>query len=84
MQKPLHMKTGVNIGDYHFEPDTILDVVKKYKFGKENGGLFNFLSIRLDKERPTSEQLCEWAKYFHDNEIYFKISRNVPRQGKDS
>ena len=81
MKKPLHMKTGVNIGDYHFEPDTVLDVVKKYKFGKENGGLFNFLSIRLDKERPTSEQLYEWAKYFHDNEIYFKLSGNVSRIG---
>ena len=52
MKKPMHMLTGVNIGDYHFEPDNILDVVKKYKFGKENGGLFNFLSIRMDKERP--------------------------------
>ena len=76
------MQTGVGIGDYHFEPDNILDVVRKYKFGKENGGLFNFLSIRLDKDRPTTEQLCEWAKYFHDNEIYFKISGNVPRQGE--
>ena len=81
MKKPLHMQTGVNIGDYHFEPDNILDVVKKYKFGKENGGLFNFLAIRLDKKRPTSEQLYEWARYFHDNEIYFKISGNVPRRG---
>ena len=81
MKKPLHMQTGVNIGDYHFEPDNILDVVKKYKFGKENGGLFNFLAIRLDKERPTAEQLYEWARYFHDNEIYFKISGNVPRRG---
>ena len=82
MKKPIHMQTGVGIGDYHFEPDKILDVVRKYKFGKENGGLFNFLSIRLDKDRPTTEQLCEWAKYFHDNEIYFKLSGNVPRQGE--
>ena len=43
MKKPLHMQTGVGIGDYHFDPNNILDVVKKYKFGKENGGLFNFL-----------------------------------------
>ncbi len=34
------MLTGVNIGDYEFVPDTILDVVKKYKFGKENGDVF--------------------------------------------
>ncbi len=81
MKKPMHMLTGVNIGDYHFEPDNILDVVKKYKFGKENGGLFNFLSIRMDKERPTTDQLYEWAKYFHDNEIYFKISSNTARMG---
>ena len=42
MKKPLHMLTGVNIGDYEFVPDTILDVVRKYKFGKENGDVFKF------------------------------------------
>ena len=82
MKKPLHMRTGVNIGDYEFVPATILDVVKKYKFGKENGNLFNFLTIRVDWERPTSEQLYEWAKYFGDNEIYFLISGNFPRYGE--
>ena len=58
MKKPLHMLCGVNIGDYEFKPDTIMDVLKKYKFAKEeNGGLFRFLSIRVDWEKPTSEQL---------------------------
>jgi len=82
MKKPLHMLTGVNIGDYEFVPDTILDVVKKYKFGKENGNVFNFLTIRVDWDRPTSEQLYEWAKYFRDNEIYFVLSGNFPRYGE--
>ncbi len=79
MKKPEHMLCGVNIGDYEFVPDTILDVVKKYKFGKENGNLFRFLAIRVDKERPTSEHLYKWAEYFRDNEIYFCISNNYSR-----
>ena len=80
MKKPLHMLCGVNIGDYEFKPDTIMDVLKKYKFAKEeNGGLFRFLSIRVDWEKPTSEQLCEWAEYFRDNEIYFCITNNYNR-----
>ena len=80
MKKPLHMLTGVNIGDYEFKPDTILDVIKKYKFGKvEDGNLFRFLSIRVDWERPTSEQLYEWAKYLSENEVYFSITNNYER-----
>jgi len=80
MKKPLHMLTGVNIGDYEFKPDTIIDVLKKYKFKKEeDGGLFRFLSIRVDWERPTSEQLYEWARYFKENEIYFCITNNYNR-----
>lgn len=80
MKKPLHMLTGVNIGDYEFVPDTILDVVKKYKFGRvEDGGLFRFLTIRVDKARPTSEHLYAWAKHFHDNGIYFAITNNYNR-----
>ena len=82
MKKPLHMLTGVNIGDYEFVPDTILDVVKKYKFGKENEDVFKFLTLRMDWERPTSEQLYEWARYFKENEIYFVISGNFPRYGE--
>jgi len=82
MKKPLHMLTGVNIGDYEFVPDTILDVVKKYKFGKENGNVFNFLTIRMDWERPTTEQLYEWARYFKENEIYFILAGNYPRYGE--
>ncbi len=82
MKKPQHMLTGVNIGDYEFVPDTILDVVKKYKFGKENGNVFNFLTIRMDWERPTSEQLYEWARYFRENEIYFILAGNYPRYGE--
>ena len=80
MKKPLHMLTGVNIGDYEFIPDTILDVVKKYRFGKvEDGGLFRFLTIRVDQERPTSEHLYAWAKYFRDNGVYFSICNNYNR-----
>ena len=74
------MLTGVNIGDYEFKPDTIMDVLKKYKFAKEeNGGLFHFLSIRVDWEKPSTEQLCEWAEYFRENEIYFCITNNYNR-----
>ena len=79
MKKPTHMLCGVNIGDYEFIPDTIIDVVKKYKFGKENGNLFNFLSIRVDQARPTSEHLYTWAKYFAENEVYFCIANNYNR-----
>ena len=35
MKKPLHMITGINLGDYDFDPDTFMDLVKKYKFGKK-------------------------------------------------
>jgi len=87
MKKPLHMLTGVNIGDYDFNPDTILDVIKKFKFGKENGGVFNYLVLRMDseqlhgKEPTTSEQLYTWAKYLRDNEVYFSIVDNYNRVG---
>ena len=73
------MLTGVNIGDYEFNPDTILDVIKKYKFGKENGGVFNYLVLRMDMDKPTEEQLCTWAKYLRDNEVYFSIVDCYPR-----
>ena len=59
MKKPLHMLTGVNIGDYEFKPDTIMDVLKKYKFAKEeNGGLFRFRSRnkRCDPACPCPEK----------------------------
>ena len=80
MKKPLHMLCGVNIGDYEFIPETILDVLKKYKFGKvEDGNLFRFLSIRVDWNRPTSEQLYSWAKFFKENEVYFCITNNYNR-----
>ena len=82
MKKPLHMLTGVNIGDYEFNPDTILDVIKKYKFGKENGGIFNYLVLRMDMAKPTEEQLCTWAKYLRDNEVYFSIVDCYPRVGE--
>ena len=73
------MLTGVNIGDYHFDPDTILDVIKKYKFGRENGGVFNYLVLRMDMDKPSEEQLCTWAKYLADNEVYFSIVDCYPR-----
>ena len=31
---------------------------------------------------PTIEQLYEWAQYFHDNEVYFKLVGNHPRKGE--
>ena len=82
MKKPRNMLCGVNIGDYEFNHDTIIDVVKKYKFGKENGNLFRFLQLRVDRGRPTKERLYEWAKYLADNEVYFQISNNYPRIGE--
>ena len=82
MKKPLHMLTGVNIGDYGFTPDVVMDRVKKLKFGKENGGVFNYLSIRLRPADVPAETLYEWAKYFRDNGIYFKLSGNYPRTGE--
>ena len=82
MKKPLHMLTGVNVVDYGYDPATFMDRVKKFKFGKENGSLFNFLAVRMDIARPTTAQLYEWAEYFRDNGIYFKLSGTVPRMGE--
>ena len=39
MKKPKHMLTGVNIAHYRLEPDELIDVAKRFKFGKENGGV---------------------------------------------
>ena len=82
MKKPKHMLTGVNIGDYGFTPEVVMDRVKKLKFGKENGGIFNYLSIRMRPAEVPPEKLYEWARYFRENEIYFKISGNYPRTGE--
>ena len=82
MKKPKHMLTGVNIAHYRLEPDELIDVAKRFKFGKENGGVFTCYPLRVDQTRPTSEQLYEWAAYFRDNGVYFNIKNNYPRVGK--
>ena len=82
MKKPKHMLTGVNIGDYGFDPDTVMDRIKKFKIGKKNGGVFNFVRFRMDQKRPTTEQLREWAQAMRDNEVYFNIVGDYPRVGK--
>jgi len=82
MKKPIHMLTGVNIGDYGFTPEVVMDRVRNLKFGKENGGIFNYLSIRLRPADIPEEKLYEWARYFRDNGIYFKLSGNYPRMGE--
>ena len=79
MKKPLHMISGVNLGDYGFDPDNFMSLVKRFKFGKENGNVFNCLTVRLDQKAPSFEQLCEWAEYFCKNEIYFRIAGNYKR-----
>ena len=79
MKKPLHMLTGINIGDYEFDHNTIIDVLKKFKFGKENGGVFNWCPIRLDRGKVPSELLYKWAEYFRDNEIYFMFKNGYAR-----
>ncbi|MBR5140236.1 MAG: hypothetical protein IKV16_04190, partial [Clostridia bacterium] len=81
MKKPRHMLTGVNIGDYGFDPDTVMDRIKKYKIGKNNGGVFNYVRFRLDQKRPTTEQLREWAQAMRDNEVYFQTCGDYPRVG---
>ena len=82
MKKPKHMLTGINLVDYGFDPDTFLPLVKRFKVGKNYGDVFNYISVRLDQKMPTIEQLYEWAQYFHDNEVYFKIVGNHPRVGE--
>ncbi len=82
MKKPLHMLTGINLVDYGFDPDTFLPLVKRFKVGENYGGVFNYISVRLDQKMPTIEQLYEWAEYFRDNKVYFKIVGNHPRVGK--
>ena len=76
------MLTGVNLGDYGFHKDTFMGLVKRFKFGHENGDVFNYLTVRLDQGRPSSEQLYEWAKYFADNGIYFRFAGNYNRWEK--
>ena len=83
MKKPLHMITGINLADYGFDPDNFLDLAKRFGHGKENGDVFNILSVRLDQKRPTTEQLREWAEFFRDNGIYFKTSGNFARFEKE-
>ena len=76
------MVTGINLVDYGFDPDTFLPLVKRFKVGENYGGVFNYISVRLDQKMPTIEQLYEWAKYFNENKVYFKIVGNHPRVGK--
>ena len=82
MKKPLHMLTGINLVDYGFDPDTFLPLVKRFKVGENYGGVFNYISVRRDQKMPTIEQLYEWAEYFRDNKVYFKIVGNHPRSGR--
>ena len=82
MKKQKHMVTGINLVDYGFDPDTFLPLVKRFKVGKNYGDVFNYLTVRLDQKMPTIEQLYEWAQYFHDNEVYFKLVGNHPRKGE--
>ena len=82
MKKPLHMLTGVNIGDYGFDPDKVMDQLKHFKIGKNNGGIFTFVRFRVDQKRPTTEQLREWAQAMKENELYFMIVNNYPRVGE--
>ena len=81
MKKPKHMLTGVNIGDYGFDPDKVMDQLKKYKIGKNNGGVFTFVRFRVDQKRPTTEQLREWAETLRENEVHFMVVNNYPRVG---
>ena len=81
MKKPKHMLTGVNIGDYGFDPDKVMDWFKKYSIGKNNGGIFTFVRFRVDQKRPTTEQLRQWAETLRENEVYFMIVNNYPRVG---
>ena len=82
MKKPLHMVTGINLVDYGFDPDTFLPLVKRFKVGENYGGVFDYISVRLDQKMPTIDQLYEWAKYFNENKVHFKIVGNHPRVGK--
>ena len=82
MKKQKHMVTGINLVDYGFDPDTFLPLVKRFKVGKNHGDVFNYVTVRLDQKMPTIEQLYEWAQYFHDNEVYFKLVGNHPRKGE--
>ena len=75
------MLMGVNIGDYGFDPDKVMDQFKKFKIGKNNGGVFYFVQFRMDQKRPTTEQLREWAQHMRENEVYFQTVENTPRVG---
>ena len=55
MKKPLHMVTGINLVDYGFDPDTFLPLVKRFKVGENYGGVFNYISVRLDQKKKLLE-----------------------------
>ena len=84
MKKPGFVFSGVNIGDYEFNHETVLDVIKKYKFGRENGDLFHFCVLRMDKGDHSDGRIYEWARYLRENGVYFIIKNNYPRTGKIS
>lgn len=77
--------TGVNLGDYEFIPETILDVAEKYGYGK----YFKWASIRCDVTDIEEHYYYEWAQYFKEHGIYFEIensqrSTKLVKTGKKS
>ena len=64
--------TGVNLGDYEFVPETILDVAEKYGYGE----YFKWASIRCDVVDIEEHFYYEWAQYFREHGIYFEIENS--------
>lgn len=64
--------TGVNLGDYEFVPETILDVAEKYGYGE----YFKWASIRCDVVDIEEHFYYEWAQYFREHGIYFQIENS--------
>ena len=75
---------GVLIGEHSFKADSMIDEINERIISKG----YNFTSINTSyaKPFPSTEQLVSWAKYLHDNKIYFHFVRTAQSapEGKPS
>lgn len=84
MKREKKVISGVNISDYGFDPNRVIEDVKKYGDGK----IFRWCPIRCDQGDISIELWREYARYFKEKGIYFTIHNssrgiNLP-EGKKS
>ncbi len=59
--------SGVHIGEHSFEPENIIEEIKKRCIAHG----MNFVTIRTRRELVDSSYFLKWAKFLADNKIYF-------------